>query len=70
VSCKVLVLELSLEHVCHSLEATVRVVGEATVLVDRELVEHEEGVVVAEFWASDGPTDTSTDTLGLFLGED
>src|SRR5690349_14674364 len=70
VSCKVLVLELTLEHVGHSFESAVRVIREATVLVDRELVEHEERVVVTEFGASDGSTDTGTDSLGLFLRED
>jgi hypothetical protein len=64
------VLELTLEHICDSLEAAVRVIGEATILIDIKLVEHEERIVATELWASDGSTDTSTDTFGLFLRED
>ena len=64
---KILKLRLALEQVGHSLEAMVGVIREVSVLVDRELVEHEERVVVTEFRASDGSTDMGADTGGLTL---
>lgn len=69
VSCKVLVLELSLKHVRDGLEAAVWVIGETAILVDIELVEHEERVMVAEFRAANASPDTGTNTLGLFTRE-
>jgi hypothetical protein len=69
VSCKVLMLNLSHKHVGHSLETTMGVVRVPTGGVRVKLIEHEERVVVAEFGSTDGTPDHSTDTLGLFLGE-
>lgn len=68
VSCKVLMLNLSFEHVSHSLETSVGVVRETTSGVRVKLIEHEKRVVVAEFGPTDGAADLSTDTFGLFLG--
>ena len=70
VSCEILVLELALEHIDYSFEPTMRVIGKAAVLVDVELVEHEERIVVSEFRMTYGSTNSGTFPLGLFSGED
>ena len=58
------------EHVGDRLEATVRVVGETTGCLNAELVQHEEGVEVAQLVAADAAADAGAAALALLAGLD
>ena len=61
---------LPFEHVCDGSLASVGVVGEASTLADKEMVEHEERGEVSEYHGSNGSPYDGPSTLLGFNGED
>jgi hypothetical protein len=47
-----------------------RMIRKSAILVDIELIKHQEGVVVSKFRSTNRSTNSSANTFGLFLGKD
>ena len=68
VASEVFVVDGATEQVGHCLLAAMGVIREASARSNGEVVEHEEWAEIAESGCSDGSSDCSSGTFGLFNG--